>query len=214
LRAIPFNDTKRILTIFMPEEGVVSMATRAFSPTLSHLMSATSPLTCSEFIFRRGRGDVYRLLEANTLADYLTLRTNANRLDCAGEIVQILLKSQLPGKPAPLLYDLTKAYIDHLQHCSHPDNLLASFYLKLFKHEGLLHWAAHCAVCTEHPVSFFCKGQGTCTQHRNYPAHPLTSQEWQLIGLLADSRSFQILEGLHLDSSMMSHLRRFFSELL
>ncbi len=198
----------------MPEEGVISLSTRVFSPALSHLTSATSPLTHSEFLFRKGRGEMYRLLEANTLTHYLALRTDANRLDCAGEIVQILLKSQLPGKAAPLLYDLTKAYVDHLQHCSHPNNLLASFYLKLLKHEGLFYWTTLCSACNRHPVTFFCKGQGTCAQHRSYPAHPLIDQEWQLLGLLAESRSFQILEGIHLDPSMIDRLRLFISELI
>ncbi len=214
LRATPFSDTKRILTVFLPEEGMLSLATRSLSPTLSNLSAATSPLTCSELIYRRGRGEVHRLIDANPLEGHLELRTNAERLDCACEIAQILLKTQLPGKAAPLLYELTKVYLDKLQRCTKPINLLASFYLKLLKHEGLLHWTSHCAFCLERPVSFFCKGEGLCAQHRSHPAHAITHSEWEFFGLLADSRSFQSMEIAELKPPFLERLRTLATEML
>jgi DNA repair protein RecO (recombination protein O) len=214
LRAIPFSDTKKILTVFMPEEGLVSMATRALSPALSHLACATSPLTCSEFIFRKGRGEVYRLLEATPLDYNLALRTTTERINCAGEIVQILLKTQLPGKPAPLLYDLAKAYIHHIQQTLKPFNLLASFYLKFLKHEGLLHWTPLCAICKEHPVHAFCKGQGTCLYHRTSPFQLILMEKWATFGLLVEARSFRVLDELDLDPFIIDDLRQLLNELV
>ncbi|MBS3905346.1 MAG: DNA repair protein RecO [Simkania sp.] len=214
LRVIPLNDTKRILTVFLPEEGILSLATKTPSSSLNHLATATAPLTCSDFIYRKGKHEVYRLLEASILEDHLLLRSCVNRLHCAGELAQILLKTQLPGKPAPLLYALTKAYLNRLQHSNNPYNFLTSFYLKLLKHEGLLRWSAQCVYCNERSVSYFCHGVGTCSMHQTHPSHLLTSREWALIGQLSTARSFQTIEEATLDLYLLEKLRLFLTELL
>jgi len=184
LRAIALNDSKRILTAFLPHEGVISLAARAISPSLGRLTAATSPLSRSELVYRRGRGEVYKLIEATLLADHLALRGCADRLDCAGEIFQLLLHTQLPGKPAPLLYELTKAYLDKLQTTSSPKNLVASYFLKFLKHEGLFLWTQTV------PPGF-------------------NKEEWHLAGSLASSRSFQEIESFLIDTNFFKKVKKF-----
>lgn len=213
LRATPFSDTKKILTVFMPEEGIISLATRTLSPQVSRLASATAPLTCSEFLFRQGKGEVYRLIEAHVLVDHLGLRNHIERLDGAGEIVQILLKTQLPGKPSPLLYELTKAILDRLQHSPKTANLVGSFHLKLLKHEGLLRWTPHCSVCNAQPVTFFSRGEGHCSLHRKDPAQPFSSIEWDCLGVLCASRSFNQIENLSLPMGLLDKIRATFLDI-
>jgi len=184
LRAISLNDSKRILTAFLPNEGVISLAARAISPSLGRLTAATSPLSRSELVYRRGRGEVHKLIEATLLSDHLALRSCAERLDCAGEIFQLLLHTQLPGKPAPLLYELTKAYLDRLQTTPSPKNLVASFFLKFLKHEGLFLWTQTV------PPGF-------------------NKEEWHLAGLLAASRSFQEIESVLIANNFFKKVKEF-----
>jgi DNA repair protein RecO (recombination protein O) len=208
LRAVPYSDTRRILTVLMPEEGIISLASRVLSPSLAKLAAATTPFSRSEFLYRRGRGEVHRLIDASMLDDHLALRSESKRLECAGEIIQVLLKTQLHGKPTPALYELTKAYLHRMQLSPHPQNLLASFYLKLLKHEGLLRWSNLCASC-EKPVVYFCRGRGTCASHHSLPCHGVNKGEWQMIGTLADSRSFKAVEEANVPWEFAIKLKQF-----
>jgi DNA repair protein RecO (recombination protein O) len=182
LRVIPLNDSKRILTAFLPHEGIISLSARAISPSLGRLTAATSPLSRSELIYRRGRGEVHKLIEATLLSDHLILRSCAERLECAGEILQLLLRTQLPGKPSPLLYELTKAYLDRLQTTTSPKNLVTSFFLKFLKHEGLFLW-------TELVPPDFNK------------------EEWKLAERLVNSRSFQEIETIDNTKNLINKIK-------
>lgn len=182
LRTIPLTDTKRILTAFLPLEGVISLSARALSPALSRLAAATTPFARSELVYRKGRGEIYKLIEASLLEDHLALRDSSEHLHCAAEILKLLLRTQLPGKPSPQLYDLTKAFLARIQNSPSPQSLLASFLLKFLKAEGLFLWTQ------QRPPGF------------NF-------EEWSLVEVLAGSRSFQEIESKQVDLGLAEKIR-------
>ncbi len=186
LRQIPFQESKQILTIFLPEEGVTSfIAKRSNTGTFS-------PICELEFAYRRGRGELHYLFEGRASNSYLELRNTIEQLEYAGEIIQLLLGSQLPGKPAPLLYILTLRYLDRLRFGLKPINLVASFFLKLLTHEGLF-----LAKSSPNRDSHF-----HCASHR-----PFSSEEWLLIDILSCSRSFNAIETPSIEKDLFNRIK-------
>src|SRR5690606_10059028 len=65
----------------------------------------------------------------------LHIRESYAVISAAGVIAQDLLRTQLPNKAAPELFDLTLLYLKNLHKA--PELLTASFHLKLLVYEGL-----------------------------------------------------------------------------
>jgi len=142
------------------------------------LAAATALLSRSEFCVRKGNSDIYRLREASSLESFDSFRTQFSQLAAAGDLVQLILRSQFSGKPAPLLYQLFLTYLRRLALCQNPSCLIASFQLKLLKHEGVFAWSP--AIPSSLDWACF------------------SSQEWETIGYLTGSRSFAEIENLPL----------------
>ena len=127
LQSIPYLGQKKILKIFTPEHGLVSL----FATT-----TKLSPFCLAEWVYRKSNKEIHTLQDTTLLDPLLELRTNYNTLTAAGAIAQDLLRTQLPGKSAPDLYALTCLYLKKLP--TNPHIFAASFRLKLLLHEGLL----------------------------------------------------------------------------
>ena len=130
LRSFDYKEKSRIFTLFSRKEGIISLISR------KALANLTTPLCYGEFLYYKGRGDLYSLKEGRILDMHLPLRASYDLLQVATKMLQSILDSQLPGKPTPELFDLLLAYLKQLPR--NPDALYASFLLKLLKHEGLL----------------------------------------------------------------------------
>lgn len=127
LQSIPYLGKKKILKIFTPEHGLISLFTQS---------TALSPFCLAEWVFRKSPKEIQSLQDATLIDPLLSLRDNYSTLSAAGSIAQDLLRTQLPNKRAPELFDLTLFYLKNLPLNS--DLLAASFRLKLLLHEGLL----------------------------------------------------------------------------
>jgi DNA repair protein RecO len=169
LRTTPFKENHRIITLFTPMAGLISfMAKRVKTPEKLVLLS---PFSQIEVIYRKKLSDLYLLKDGSLIADNLFLREKWDYLDIAGKMAQIVLHSQLPGKPAPLLYALFIACLKQLPHFEEPAGLLLLFYLKLLSHEGILSLEERAAF----PIS-------------------VSSSQWDVMMELAQNRSFQSLQ--------------------
>ncbi|MBU6446433.1 MAG: DNA repair protein RecO, partial [Verrucomicrobia bacterium] len=127
LQAIPYLGKKKILKIFTPEQGLLSL----FSQN-----TALSPFCLAEWVFRKSAKEIQPLQDVTLIDPLLSLRESYNVIAAAGAMAQDLLRTQWPEKRAPELFDLTLFYFKHLP--LNPDLLAASFRLKLLLHEGLL----------------------------------------------------------------------------
>lgn len=127
LQSIPYLGEKKILKIFTPEQGLISL----FAQNIS-----LAPFALAEWVFRKNEKEIHPLLDTTLIDPLLHLRESYATLLAAGSIAQDLFRTQLPHKGAPQLFDLTLFYLKNLPLS--PDLLSISFRLKLLLHEGLL----------------------------------------------------------------------------
>jgi DNA repair protein RecO (recombination protein O) len=140
LRSLEYRDRQRIITLFTKEEGIISLIVKHISSKRSTMLALTTPFTRGEYLYRRGRSELMPLEDATLLDEHLELRNRFESLQAAGELVQAILASQMPGKAAPILYGLFSAYLKQIAHFPKPDSAICSFLLKILKHEGLIAW--------------------------------------------------------------------------
>lgn len=138
LKAISFKENDRILTLYTPEQGVMSLYVRGLSKKKPTLTNLATPLCRGEYLFRKGRSDLHKFLDGSILDLHLSLRKSYHHLEVAGKILHTMHETQLPGKSSPALYALLASYLKKLGDAKYPETLSASFHLKLLKHEGLL----------------------------------------------------------------------------
>jgi len=136
LRAQDYKENERLITLFTPL-GILSLIARGIGSKHKSLLALTTPLCHGEYHIQPGRSDLIRLRDGTVLNEHLILRERLDWLRSAGSITQVVLRSQMPGKPAPALFHLYKAYLQHIPKIRHLEALYCSFCLKVLKHEGV-----------------------------------------------------------------------------
>jgi DNA repair protein RecO len=132
LQVIPYLGRKKILKIFTPEQGLISLFTSN---------TQLVPFSLAEWVYRKSEREMHSLQDASLIDPLLHLKEEYATLIAAGGIARDLLRTQLPGKKAVELFDLTLFYLNKLSTA--PEILAASFRLKLLLHEGLLNTTPH-----------------------------------------------------------------------
>lgn len=158
LQSIPYLGKKKILKIFTPNQGLISLFTQS---------NCLSPFCLAEWVYRNQQKEIHSLQDASLIDPFLHLRENYTTLCAAGTIAQDLLRTQLPSKEAPKLFELAIFYLKNLS--LNPDLLAASFRLKLLLHEGLF-------SCDRDPT--------------------FTAAEWDQVQTLAFSRSLTSIQNV------------------
>jgi DNA repair protein RecO (recombination protein O) len=139
-----YQENHSIVSLFTPDQGIV----RLFVSRRKSIQSPPTPLTRIECYYTRAREETLCRLREFAIRDpYLHLRETFQGLRLAGALARILSQTQLLEKPAPALYQLLLIYWQHAPSCPNPDAYLASFLLKLLRHEGLLGLNSSCAQC-------------------------------------------------------------------
>lgn len=180
LKTFDYKENERIITIFTQTEGVITLIVKH----IKNKIAITTPFCQAEFLFTKGKSDLFKFQDGTILDDHHYLRQDLSHLQAAAEMVKIILKSQLPGKPAPKLYALLLAYLRRLPYFKDATPLLTSFYLKILTHEGLLSWESPHLF----PIQF---------------THP----DWDLLKRLALTRSFKEIEGVHITPDLNLKLK-------
>src|SRR3990167_664814 len=92
LAAIPYLGRKKILKIFTPEDGLLSlMAT-------SSCTALTTPFCIAEWVYRKGNKEIHTMKDGSLIDGLLTLKQNYETVCAAGNMAQDLLRFQLPAK--------------------------------------------------------------------------------------------------------------------
>ena len=138
LLAKSFGENNKIISVFTKEKGLISLMIKRLSQKKSSLFALASPFCVGEFVYKVGKGDIYTILDAAILKENFELRSSFETIECAAKMTRAILNSQMPHKSAPAVYMLLKAYLGNLWQFERPQTLLASFYLKILLHEGLL----------------------------------------------------------------------------
>lgn len=189
LQAIPYLGQKKILKVFTPELGLISLMAKS-----SGAMSAlTHPFCTAEWVFFKGKKELHTLKDGSLLDPLPELKATYERLSAAGLMAQDLLRSQLPGKGAEPLYRLFLAYLKKLPLFEDPQTAVASFRLKLLAHEGLLSLKQTCATC-DAPSCSLHQGESYCARHKPFGGALFTKEEWEKVAQLTFERKFSEME--------------------
>ncbi|MFS8563609.1 MAG: DNA repair protein RecO [Rhabdochlamydiaceae bacterium] len=182
LKTFDYKENERIVTVFTSHEGVIALIAKHIKN--QNKIALTTPFCQAEFLFTKGKSDLCKLQDGTILNDHHFLRRSLPHLQAAAEMVKIVLKSQLPGKPAPQLYALLLACLSQLAHFTDTFTLIGSFYLKLLMHEGLLSWES------SHLFPF-----------------TVTDIEWNSLKQLALTRSFKEMHSMSLTPALIDKLK-------
>lgn len=193
LRSLDYKERERIITLFTPEAGVVSLIVKGISKKNYSLLALTTLFCRAEFLYRRGKSDLFRFVDGTILNEHPSLRSRLSSLQAAAELSRAILHSQFPGKASPALYALFSLYLAQIPEFETPGALIASFMLKLLRHEGVLSLSAECTL----------------------PAlQRFSPSEWKVLEILAHSRQFAALKTLCVDLDLLEKVRVLFSEAL
>ena len=177
LRATEFKENSRILTLFTKEDGLHSLIIRGLKS--GERLTLATPFCQAEYLCRKGNSNLYTFQDGSILDLHLPLRSNLKLLQIAGQFTQDILKTQLPGKPAPQLYALFSSYLKRISVFTDLTTALTSFRLKLMAHEGYLSWDEESPLMTQ-----------------------LTLVEKQQAENLCACKSFQVLQNLFTELSL------------
>ncbi len=187
LKRVPYLGNASILTLFSLEEGLISV----FAKNKNHQRIA-NPFCMGEWVYRKGKKDLYFLLDVMITDPFNELKMNFDTITAAGAIAQIVLGSQFPGKTSPLLFSLLQSYLKKIGQYSNVQAFAASFYLKLMLHEGLSTLAPDCLECKK----MFS-----------------TPEEWTLIQNLGFVKQFSTLNELKVSETFFKKVERLTKEL-
>lgn len=211
LRSIDFKEREKIITIFTPLRGLISLIVKRITRKQSHLLTLTTPFTQADYHYLIGRSTLYSFRDANILNTHLFLRENLSHIQAATTFAHALLSSQMPGKPAPHLYALILSYLKQLPQFTNPRNLTSSFLLKLLKHDGHLSLKNGCTNCGQ-PPTYLHLSEPFCKEHAPPYGHSLTPLEWKTLQTLTEVRNFAPLKELEVPESLYQLIEQMFKE--
>jgi DNA repair protein RecO (recombination protein O) len=213
LRTQDYKECHRIITLYTPQ-GMTSLMVHGISRKNTHLLTLTTPFCHGEYVYRKGRTDLPSFRDGSILGDGMILRQKLTFLQTAGALANAILTSQMPGKASPALYLLYRSCHQQVPLFPHPGALLASFYLKLLKHEGLLTISTRCSVCDSSPLVLY-EGESFCSRH-SPPEEGIRflPQEWELLLALSDAREFSSLKKLSVPSPLLHKITALFQSRL
>lgn len=211
LQSLPVKDFDLIITAFTRECGVLKFYYKNGQSRRRSKGAVTSPLTCAEFLFYRRNSDLNTLSDISVIDVHVDLRNTLEKLEYSCNWLQLILKSQLQGKPSPDLYSLFRTYLKALQYHINPQALHCSFYLKLLRHEGLVELTSQCSVCGQ--PSTCQDSQSFCKIHSPYEAIAFSLNEYELLDQLACCKTLKQLEAAEVSQSFIEKIETLYTRL-
>lgn len=202
LKSTDYKESNRILSIFTPHAGVINVIVKRISKKKTTLINLTSPLCRAEFVYRKGRSQLYSFIDGTILDLHLPLRHSYKHLQTAGNMLRAIATTQYPEKPVPILYYLLLSYLKKLPTFSKPKVLFASFKLKLLKHEGLLSITEICNHCQKRSARTLVEGESLCLTCAPHGSYPFSKEEWKALLVLFEARTFEAFLPLSLSDSL------------
>lgn len=210
LHSFEYKEQERIVSIFTHHSGIISVIVKQLSKKNLTLVNLTTPFCQSEFIYRKGKSDLYRFIDGTILDSHLSIRQSLSHLQYGGKMLQAIRSTQFPGKPAPFLYQLLLSYIKKLPTYIEPGALYCSFQLKLLKHEGLLHLTEFCNQCKKNPPLYLVYGESFCSHCAPSSSTSFTSEEWDQLIIFTHSRKFDYITDAPLESLFQKKIENLF----
>lgn len=210
LSSLKFRDYDQIITLFSKEEGIIKLIVKKSYTKKEGYGSKTSPFIQGQFIYSKGKSEIFCCQELSVLNYNLELRNRYQNLEAAAAMAKVIAKSQYPLKPAPLLYQLFTSYLQTISVFENPETLVLSLILKLLRHEGLFDIDSRCQMCQKELNEVHLFGNNSyCYEHKPKEAITLNSLEVKTIYQLAFSRSLKQLKEICYDQSLAPKIKEF-----
>lgn len=212
-RVIPFGDYDQIVSVFTPEAGVVKVMQKGQFVKGKKKKGGCMPLTKVELLYREKEGEIFSCHEMHSIDTFPSLRKSFNVLEAGCDLLQVVQSSQFVGKSAPALYALLCYYLNKISAMTHPELLLASFRLKVLKHDGWIALPFSCSTCGRllQQEVFMQECEGYCLLHKPSGVVKWSAEELYIVYRLTESQSFQEIASLEISSSLHSKIIRFFN---
>jgi DNA repair protein RecO (recombination protein O) len=212
VKSLNYQEHQRIITLFT-EEGLISLICKIY-PKNPHSLLLTTPLCRGEFLYKKTSSELQLLKEGTVLSSHHRYNLSYAHLKTAFSFLHTLTSSQLPHKPAPLLYKLLTLYLDKLSSISSPQTLSSSFMLKTLRHEGFLSLEGICSCCEQQQAQAFFQKEFYCKQCKPLHSICFEDHEWNQFQTLLFSKDFSMLDSLVCEDSLHEKITSLFKETL
>jgi DNA repair protein RecO (recombination protein O) len=158
LRSIRYGEADRILHLYSTDRGRIGAIAKGVRRARSRFGGRLEPFFRVRLMLHEGRGDLFTVTGAETIAAHPRLRENARALDAAGRACDAVARLFDTEEPHPAVYHLLAnelALLDARAEQATTSNALA-FRLKLLLAAGFAPQLAACVQCGEgeHLVGF------------------------------------------------------------
>jgi DNA repair protein RecO (recombination protein O) len=151
LRSIRYGEADRILHLYTPWHGRIGAIAKGVRRARSRFGARLEPFFYVRLLLHGGRGDLYTVTSADTLATHAPLRDHAATLDAAARCCDAVARLFETSSPHPEVFALLANELGLLASdpaIAGPANGLA-FRLKLLLAAGILPQLGACAGCGE-----------------------------------------------------------------
>lgn len=211
LRSLPYQDKNRIVTVFTNGYGILQFIIKGISTKRTDKLALSSPLCQGEYVFYRGKSNLMHFIDGSVLSEHLQLRTKMQHIQVAANLVQIILTSQLPHKPAPKIYQFFYKCLRAIPHFEDTAILINSFRIKLLKQEGLLALQPFCSQCEKEAMALH-HGESFCNFHAPKLCFSFSQKQWDTFLTLAYATTFSQLQSLTLSEDLDKKINQIFQE--
>ncbi|MDR2539564.1 MAG: DNA repair protein RecO [Chlamydiales bacterium] len=211
LRSLPYQDKNRIVTIFTHCYGVLQFIMKGISAKRMDKLALSSLLCQGEYLFYRGKSNLMHFVDGSVLNEHLQLRTKMQHIQAAANLVQIILTSQLPHKPAPKVYQFFYKCLRAIPYFEDTTILTNSFCIKLLKQEGLLALQPFCSQCEIEAMALH-QGECFCNFHAPKLSFRFSQDQWNTLLTLAYATTFSQLQNLSLSEDLHEKINQIFQE--
>ncbi len=213
LRSLEYKDSQRIVSVFTPYAGMISVLIKGISSRNLPLLSLCNPFSRVEFLIKRKNSELLTFVDGSLLDSNLPLRQAFSSLAIAGQMAQSILTSQLAGKSSADTYFLFRSYLKQIPTFQAPEILLASFQLKFLTAEGLLALSATCNLC-DRQAEILSQGESLCRLHSTGADASFTAEEWSILLTLHHAKHFSQLRTLSCHPSLLHKIDIYFKKRL
>jgi DNA repair protein RecO (recombination protein O) len=189
LRSIRYGEADRILHLYTPRNGRLSAIAKGARRARSRFGARLEPFFHVRVVLREGRGDLYTVTAADTVAAHPGLRKHAATLDAAARACDAVARLFETGDAHPEVFTLLGnelALLASGKAHARPANGLA-FRLKLLVAAGLVPQLGACAACgeVEHLRGFSASAGGVVCSSCELAAFPLGEEAYSfMVGAL------------------------------
>jgi len=212
LQSIPYKERQKIITVFTKEKGIITLIAKGISKKNTSLISISDPFCLCNFIYKKGKSDIFFLKDLEILDNFLFLRNDLEDINIACKMAKSILKSQMPHKTTPFLYILFKKYLKKITFTNKKNALFSSFLLKVLIHDGLFHLKKRCNICNKKSTNIQ-RGESLCENHSTTNSFFFSEEELQKIEILTYKKTFKEIE-IEINNKLKDKIYHLFYDLI